>query len=67
VEVCAHAAATELRLEIRDDGTGGVDRAKGTGLTGLVDRVEALGGKMTIQGPTGSGTSLLATIPIESD
>jgi signal transduction histidine kinase len=37
------------------------------GLTCLVDRVEALGGKMTIQSQPGSGTSLLVNIPIESD
>jgi signal transduction histidine kinase len=67
VEVSAHATDTELRLEIRDDGIGGAARGKGSGLTGLVDRVEALGGKMTIQSPSGSGTSLLANIPIESN
>jgi signal transduction histidine kinase len=67
VEVSVHATDTELRLEIRDNGIGGAARGKGSGLTGLVDRVEALGGKMTIQSPSGSGTSLLANIPIESD
>jgi signal transduction histidine kinase len=66
VEVCAHAARSTLRLEIRDDGIGGATAGNGSGLTGLVDRVEALGGKMTIQSPAGSGTSLLADIPIES-
>jgi hypothetical protein len=43
------------------------DGCKGSGLTGLVDRVEALGGNMTIQSQPGSGTSLLVDIPIESD
>ena len=67
VEVCAQPAGTTLRLVIRDDGIGGAARGKGSGLTGLVDRVEALGGKMTIQSQPGSGTLLLVDIPIESD
>ncbi len=67
VEVCAQPAGTTLRLVIRDDGIGGAARGKGSGLTGLVDRVEALGGKMTIQSPPGRGTLLLVDIPIESD
>ena len=67
VEVCAQLAGTTLRLVIRDDGIGGAARGKGSGLTGLVDRVEALGGKMTIQSQPGSGTLLLVDIPIESD
>ncbi len=58
VEVCAHAAGPTLRLETRDDGIGGAAAGKGSGLTGLVDRVEALGGAMTIQSPVGSGTSV---------
>ena len=53
VEVCAHATNNHLRLEIGDDGIGGAARDKGTGLTGLADRVEALGGEMTIQSPPG--------------
>jgi signal transduction histidine kinase len=67
VEVCAQATNTLLRLVIRDDGVGGAARGNGSGLTGLVDRVEALGGKMTIQSQPGSGTTLLVNIPIESD
>jgi signal transduction histidine kinase len=67
VEVCAQATSTLLQLVIRDDGVGGAARGKGSGLTGLVDRVEALGGKMTIQSQPGSGTSLLVNIPIGSD
>lgn len=66
VEVCAHATGSTLRLEIRDDGIGGATAGKGSGLTGLVDRVEALGGKMTVQSPAGSGTSLLVDIPLDA-
>jgi signal transduction histidine kinase len=50
---------------IRDDGIGGTDTANGSGLTGLVDRVEALGGQMTISSQPGRGTSLLVQIPFE--
>ncbi|WP_432840451.1 sensor histidine kinase [Dactylosporangium sp. CA-092794] len=53
-----------LRIAIRDDGVGGADPDRGTGLTSLRDRVETLGGQMTITSPPGAGTSLLATIPI---
>jgi signal transduction histidine kinase len=66
VEVCAHASAGTLRLEIRDDGIGGAATGKGSGLTGLVDRVEALGGKLIVQSPAGSGTSLLVDIPLDT-
>jgi PAS domain S-box-containing protein len=66
VEVCAHTTDRTLRLEVRDDGIGGAAAGKGSGLTGLVDRVEALGGRMTVQSPAGSGTSLLVYIPLDT-
>ncbi|WP_432834891.1 sensor histidine kinase [Dactylosporangium sp. CA-092794] len=52
-----------LHLSVRDDGAGGADPNRGTGLTSLQDRVEALGGHLTITSPTGGGTLLSATIP----
>jgi signal transduction histidine kinase len=51
------------RLTIRDDGTGGADPARGSGLTGLGDRIEALGGTLRITSPPGGGTTLLIQIP----
>jgi signal transduction histidine kinase len=54
-----------VRLSIRDDGVGGADPRQGSGLIGLGDRVEALGGKIEITSPPGSGTALLVTLPIE--
>jgi signal transduction histidine kinase len=54
-----------LSLSIRDDGIGGADTGNGSGLVGLADRVEALGGRMHITSPVGSGTSLEATIPLD--
>jgi signal transduction histidine kinase len=54
-----------LRLAISDDGIGGADSHKGSGLIGLIDRVEALGGQLRISSLAGSGTSLLAMIPFD--
>jgi len=51
------------RLEVSDDGAGGADPAGGSGLRGLADRVEALGGRLTIDSPLGAGTTLRAEIP----
>ena len=65
VNVSAEADGANLRLSIRDDGIGGADLARGSGLVGLHDRVEALGGRLQISSVTGSGTSLLVTIPFE--
>jgi signal transduction histidine kinase len=54
-----------LLLSIRDDGVGGADSARGSGLIGLQDRVEALDGTIRIDSPPGSGTSLIVTLPLE--
>jgi signal transduction histidine kinase len=54
-----------LRLLIRDDGAGGADPARGSGLIGLSDRVAAAGGRIEITSPPGGGTSLLVTIPVQ--
>ncbi|MFB9838497.1 sensor histidine kinase [Actinoallomurus acaciae] len=53
----------KIRLRVRDDGVGGADPSGGSGLTGLTDRVEALGGTMHVTSPTGRGTSLVVTVP----
>jgi signal transduction histidine kinase len=66
VEVRAEDDNGVLRVEIRDDGVGGADPGQGSGLTGLRDRVEALGGRIEIASPAGSGTSVLVEIPLES-
>jgi signal transduction histidine kinase len=52
-----------VRLAIRDDGIGGADPDHGTGLLGLRDRIEALGGTLEITSPAGEGTTLLIGIP----
>ena len=53
-----------LRVEVGDDGVGGADGARGTGIRGLEDRVAALGGRLTIDSPPGHGTLVVAEIPI---
>ena len=59
----AKAADGHLELMIQDDGAGGADPTNGSGLIGLVDRVEAVGGHLSVNSPAGVGTSLAATIP----
>jgi signal transduction histidine kinase len=63
VTVGVEAGGADLRLEIRDNGVGGADSGKGSGLIGLRDRVEALGGHLDVESVAGRGTSLLAIIP----
>jgi signal transduction histidine kinase len=53
-----------LRLLVQDDGVGGADPSRGSGLIGLSDRVEAVGGRIEITSPPGGGTSLQVTIPV---
>jgi signal transduction histidine kinase len=55
---------SDLALSIRDDGVGGADTSNGSGLIGLIDRVEALGGHLQISSPPGGGTRLDVAIPI---
>jgi signal transduction histidine kinase len=56
-----------LRLSIRDDGVGGADPDRGSGLVGLRDRIEALGGKIEIESQPGAGTLVRAAIPVLAD
>jgi signal transduction histidine kinase len=52
-------------VSIEDDGIGGADTSRGSGLRGLADRIEALGGQLFVRSPVGGGTRLDATIPID--
>jgi signal transduction histidine kinase len=73
--VAKHAHARSVRVhvaqtgsmvvvQVHDDGVGGADTAGGTGLEGLADRVEALGGRLELASPAGAGTTLSAEIPV---
>jgi signal transduction histidine kinase len=53
-----------LRVSVRDDGVGGADPSTGSGLRGLCDRVEALDGRLEIESPPGSGTTLTVKLPL---
>jgi signal transduction histidine kinase len=66
VKVALQVGETNLRLEIRDDGLGGADPGRGSGLFGLSDRIEALGGTLRVSSPPGGGTTLLSEIPLRA-
>jgi signal transduction histidine kinase len=58
---------TQLHLSISDDGNGGADPTRGTGLIGLRDRVQALGGTIEVSSPPGAGTTILVQLPLQPD
>ncbi|MEA2296540.1 MAG: hypothetical protein QOE86_4179 [Solirubrobacteraceae bacterium] len=71
----AHASVAHVELEVRDgtlqlsvhdDGVGGADQARGSGIVGLTDRIEALGGTMALTSPPGGGTSIAVELPVGS-
>jgi signal transduction histidine kinase len=59
-------ADDQLHLDVRDDGRGGADATTGTGLTGIYDRVAALGGSITVESAEGQGTRLSVVLPCAS-
>jgi signal transduction histidine kinase len=63
VHVAVAAEDGVLRLAVRDDGVGGVDPGRGSGIVGLTDRAEALGGQIEIESSAAAGTTLRVTIP----
>jgi signal transduction histidine kinase len=65
VHVRVEVDDANLQLSIRDDGIGGAAVGKGSGLTGLMDRVEALGGTIKISSQAGNGTALRVNIPLK--
>jgi signal transduction histidine kinase len=54
-----------LRVVVRDDGIGGADPDGGSGLIGLKDRAEAMGGRIALESCHGAGTTLTAELPLE--
>jgi PAS domain S-box-containing protein len=67
VRVELESRDASVRLAIGDDGVGGADPSRGSGLVGISDRVQALGGTLEVSSPVGSGTSLLIEIPRRRD
>jgi signal transduction histidine kinase len=64
VELVAAQDDGVLTLQVRDDGVGGADAGRGSGIVGLEDRVEALGGTISIASPPGGGTTLSMRLPV---
>jgi signal transduction histidine kinase len=67
VDILIEEANGTLTVQISDDGIGGVAATGGSGLTGLRDRVEAVGGSMTLDSPAGAGTVLTVLLPVTAD
>jgi signal transduction histidine kinase len=66
-QIRAVRRADALAVTVADDGAGGADPARGSGLRGLADRVEALGGVLRVDSPRGAGTIVEAVIPLHVD
>jgi signal transduction histidine kinase len=66
VQVVVEASDGLLELYIRDDGSGGADPTRGSGLIGLADRVDAIGGTIQVESPLGEGTTLLVRLPYQT-
>jgi signal transduction histidine kinase len=64
VQVDADASGGTLRVHVRDDGAGGADPLRGSGLVGLKDRIEALGGAFSVHSPAGRGTTVSCELPV---
>jgi signal transduction histidine kinase len=64
VEVSAGVSGGTLRVSVRDDGAGGADPLRGSGLVGLKDRIEALGGTFSMHSPAGGGTTVSCELPV---
>ncbi|WP_238010457.1 histidine kinase [Dactylosporangium sp. AC04546] len=63
-EVAFTTTRTTLRVEIRDDGTGGADPAAGSGLRGITDRLDAVDARLTVSSPPGGPTLVTLTVPL---
>ena len=64
-EVRVSEDSGRVRVEIHDDGIGGADPRQGSGLRGLRDRVDALDGRLEVHSPPGTGTTIIAELPME--
>jgi signal transduction histidine kinase len=67
VDILIERADSALTVQVRDDGVGGADTARGSGLVGLRDRVEAVGGTMTLDSPAMAGTVLTVRLPVTAE
>ena len=66
VDVAVRVDVGSVAVVVADDGIGGADPSAGSGLEGLRDRIEAVGGRLSIDSPPGHGTRIIAAIPLEA-
>jgi signal transduction histidine kinase len=64
IDVRAEVVDGELLIRVQDDGCGGAAASRGSGLLGLADRAEALGGRFSVQSPSGQGTTIRVSLPV---
>ncbi|MDT4914076.1 MAG: hypothetical protein QOC66_3204, partial [Pseudonocardiales bacterium] len=67
INVAVTSAGGVVHIVARDDGIGGADPARGSGLVGLRDRIEALGGTILLRSPNGEGTAVEVALPLDGD
>jgi signal transduction histidine kinase len=67
IQVDAETSGGTLRVRVHDDGIGGATPARGSGLLGLKDRIEALGGTFSVHSPAGRGTTVSCQLPVNAD
>jgi signal transduction histidine kinase len=67
VSVVAARQDDALTIEVRDDGVGGADHSRGTGILGLTDRVAVIGGTMSVRSPVGGGTLIAVRLPLAGE
>jgi PAS domain S-box-containing protein len=67
ISVVVTTAGSEIRAVIEDDGSGGAEVSAGSGLVGLIDRIEALGGRFALDSPPGRGTRISIEMPLTAE
>ena len=67
ISVVLTTSGNEIRAVIEDDGSGGAEASAGSGLVGLIDRIEALGGRLVLDSPPGRGTRISIEMPLTAE
>jgi PAS domain S-box-containing protein len=67
ISIVLTTSGSEIRAIIEDDGTGGAEASAGSGLVGLIDRIEALGGRFVLDSPPGHGTRISIEMPLTAE
>ena len=67
ISVVLTTSGSEIRAIIKDDGCGGAEASAGSGLVGLIDRIEALGGRFALESPPGHGTRISMRMPLTAE